>query len=120
MALTLATVGLIYAACVLLHHAHPKRTAIGWVKHNDPAPRLVRIGAVVLLVIAQWVLAFALGWERGIPVLLAAVAGAGALSLIGATLAPRTHIPVGIAALAVGVFSACATLMLHPGVGASA
>ncbi|MEM7764658.1 MAG: hypothetical protein AAF290_11290 [Pseudomonadota bacterium] len=118
MTLTLATVGLIYAACVLLHHAHPKRSAVAWVKQNEYAPRLLRIGAVTFIVLIQLVLAVAVGWERGIPILLAVLAGAGALSLITATLAPKTHIPVGFVALTVGVF--CSGMVLLSGVGIGA
>ncbi|MEL7297135.1 MAG: hypothetical protein AAGJ86_05700 [Pseudomonadota bacterium] len=119
MTLTLATVGLIYAACVLLHHAHPKRSAIAWVKQNEYAPRLLRIGAVTFIVLIQLVLAVVVGWERGIPILLAVLAGAGALSLITATLAPKAHVPIGFVALTVGTLCSGLVLLSDVGVGAA-
>ncbi|MEL6198952.1 MAG: hypothetical protein AAFR09_01970 [Pseudomonadota bacterium] len=106
MSLTLASLGLIYAACVALHHAHPKRTAFDRVRTHSGAQRGLRLGAVLLLAATQLLLAAAVGWERGIPIMLGVLAATGALSLIVATLAPRTHLPGGAALLGTGMISA--------------
>ncbi|MEM9172351.1 MAG: hypothetical protein AAGA84_06560 [Pseudomonadota bacterium] len=106
MALTLATAGLLYAACVLLHHAHPKRSDINWVASDERAPTIMRWSAVVLIAMAQLLLAAAIGWERGIPVLLAVLAGAGVFSLLTATLASRAHVAGGLILFIVGVAGA--------------
>ena len=110
MSLTLASIGLVYAVCVALHHAHPKRTAFEHVRTDVRAQKALRIGAVVVLCLAQWLIAQAVGWERGIPILLGVLAAAGARSLIVATLAPRSHLPGGAVLMATGTISAGITL----------
>ena len=111
MFLALTSAGLLYAACVALFHAHPKRTRVELVRSHEQGPLVVRAGASVLILATTMIVASPLGWERAIPIVLGVLAAAGVLCVLAAVYTPRRHLLGGAVSLAVGVVSGAAAIL---------
>lgn len=111
MFLALTSAGLLYAACVALFHAHPKRSRVELVRSHEHGPLVVRAGASVLILATTMIVASPLGWERAIPIVLGVLAGAGILCVLAGVLTPRRHLLGGAVSLAVGIVAGVASIL---------
>ena len=95
---------LAYMACAGFYQAGERRSHVAFLNANATVRRVVYAGAWGLLLIALWLLALPQGWERGVPIWLGVLIGAGALSLFIAALRPAWHV-ASIAVAGVGALA---------------
>ena len=110
MLLTLSSTGLLYAACVALYHAHPKRSQFESLRRTARGPALLRSAAAAMIVAALLVLASRIGWERAIPVALGVMAGGGIVCVLAAVFTPKAHVVGGTILLAIGALASVGVL----------
>ena len=67
MLLTLSSAGLLYAACVALYHADPKRSQFESLRTAARGPGVLRSAAAAMIVAALFVLASRIGWDAPFP-----------------------------------------------------
>lgn len=113
MSLTLTSAGLLYAACVALFHAHPKRTRVELVRTREHGAMVVRGAASVLILATTMIIASQLGWEKAIPIVLGVLAAAGILCVLAAVFTPRRHVLGGTVLLVIGAVSGTASILGH-------
>ncbi len=117
MILTSATVialvlCLQYVACVVLHHANPRRTNITILVDSELIRRSVKLLACCALMVSVFLSASLQGWERGVPIWLCLISVAGFVSLYISAYAPSKHLTTGIAAFIATLFFSAALLVL--------
>lgn len=95
---------LAYMACASFYQAGERRSQVALLKASPAVRRGVYAGAWILLLVALWLLATPQGWERGVPIWLGVLTGAGALSLFIAALRPTWHV-ASIAVAGVGALA---------------
>ncbi|MEM9209626.1 MAG: DUF3325 family protein [Pseudomonadota bacterium] len=111
MLLSLSSSSLLYAACVALFHAHPKRSQLAFVRASERAGNWLRLAAYLLMAITLWLCASHVGWEYAIPIVIGVVGGAGILSLLASVYWPKIHLPSGIGLLVLGAVTGAASLI---------
>ena len=111
MLLTLSSTGLLYAACVALYHAHPKRSRLESLRDAARGPAVLRSAAAAMIAAALLLLASRIGWERAIPVALGVLAGGGIVCVLAAVFTPRTHVLGGTVLLVIGVLASIVALL---------
>lgn len=110
MLLTLSSAGLLYAACVALYHADPKRSQFESLRTAARGPGVLRSAAAALIVVALLVLASRIGWERAVPVALGILAGGGIVCVLAAVFTPKAHVMGGTILLIAGTVASIAVL----------
>lgn len=111
MLLTLSSTGLLYAACVALYHADPKRSQFERLRSATRGSAVLRSAAAAMVVAALLLLASRIGWERAIPVALGVMAGGGIVCVLAAVFTPRAHVMGGTILLVVGAVAGIGVLV---------
>ncbi len=96
-----SSVSMVYAACVALFEANPKRATTFWA--SDKRPATARVAAVGLLLCALVLLTISVGFELAVPTLIVMLAFSGIACVLIAEFRPGYLFSSAIALLILGI-----------------
>ncbi|MEM6818107.1 MAG: hypothetical protein AAF578_04915 [Pseudomonadota bacterium] len=102
----LASASLVYAACVALFEADPKRSKSELFSTDTRARAFLRPAATALFITALALLSLLFSFEKAVAIVIGLIAFGGIASILIATFFPQRLLGSGIALLAFGTVGA--------------